>query len=554
VTLVAPSLPGRTFLGWSGDSGCASNTPSVTLEAVTTSKSCNATFAARYTVTTRAVPAAGGQVTATSGSRNAACSGARCEVDEGSNVTLNAVANPSYRFTGWSGGGPCTGSAARLDLTAVKASVTCSANFVARIKVGGDVRPSNGGTVTAQQLSLSAQCAGPICTVDAGSDVLLTATPATGYDFSTWAGCGSSFNPLLGSNPLPVIGPTTDTTCTATFVKKTFLVSAVAGANGSVSASTNTGGCANAMCTVEYGGSAVLAASPSTGYTFAGWSGCNISASGTVGNVTMAQTCTASFTKVTYLVTALAGAGGNVAASTGGGTCGGARCTVDQGGSVQLTATPATGYEFGGWSGCPVGAGGTVSNIQMPLTCTASFTRERFVLSGESSGPAADIRASSSSANSSCSGNACTADYGSSVTLTVVTPPAGYRLGGWEACEGGRATGNTLTVDSLTSTHVCRATFIRVWAVVGLSSEAGIGRGTVTSCSLVPCVVDDGGSAELTTSVTGSNYLEQWTCSGVALDEAQVTAPTLSFSNIRQNITCTAVFSQYVGLVHGPAD
>ena len=88
-------------------------------------------------------------------------------------------------------------------------------------------------------------------------------------------------------------GQTNGYTCTASFVKKTYPVSAVAGTGGTVSASTGLSGCPNATCSVEHGGSAVLSATPSTGFEFSGWSGCSIGASGTVANVTSAQTCTA---------------------------------------------------------------------------------------------------------------------------------------------------------------------------------------------------------------------------------------------------------------------
>jgi hypothetical protein len=538
VTLTAPSLPGRTFLGWTGDPGCTSNTPSVTLDDVTTSKSCNATFAARYTVTTRAVPVAGGQVTATSGSRNAACSGPRCEVDEGSTVTLNATANPDFRFTGWSGGGPCMGSAPRLDLSAVKASVTCSATFVARIKVGGAVTPANTGTVTARQLSLSAQCAGPVCTVDAGTDVVLTATASTGYEFSRWTGCGSSFNPLLGSNPLPVIGPTSDTTCTATFVKKTYLVSAVAGSGGTVAASTGFGGCPNAVCTVEHGGSAVLTATPSSGYDFAGWSGCSISTAGTVGNVTMPQTCTASFTKIKYVVTAVAGPGGQVTASTGGAQCASARCNVDENGSVQLTATAAVGYDFASWTGCSVSAGGTVTGVRTALTCTANFSKERYSLTGESTGVAVDIRATSTSPGNQCSGKTCTVDYGTNVTLTVpATDPQGFRFDGWQACTGARVSGRSLTVDSLTSSYTCRASYTALRRLTVTVASSGPGT---AACS-GSCTVYEGESVTITaTRRDSASAFDGWTCSdGRALGK---TTPA-SVDNLQQNITCTANFS-----------
>ena len=49
-----------------------------------------------------------------------------------SNVTLTASANSGYRFTGWTGDGPCAGTASTLVLSELASNVTCTARFVAR--------------------------------------------------------------------------------------------------------------------------------------------------------------------------------------------------------------------------------------------------------------------------------------------------------------------------------------------------------------------------------------------------------------------------------------
>jgi hypothetical protein len=414
---------------------------------------------------------------------------------------------------------------------------------VARIKVGGDAAPGNAGTVSASQLSLSSQCAGASCTVDAGTDVILRATASTGYRFVRWSGCGSSFNPLLTSNPLAVLGPTTNTTCTANFEKITYPVRAVAGSGGTVSASSAGGGCPNATCTVEHGGSAALTATPSAGFRFDGWSGCSIGASGTVANVTMAQTCTASFSKITYVVTVVAGTGGTVTASSGGASCPGARCTVDEGGSVSVTATPATGYDFTRWSGC--GTGGSVSNVRMAQTCTANFTKQRVKLTGAVSGGApVVVQASSGSLGNQCGNQACTVDYGSSVTLSVpASDPRGFRFSGWGACSGARVAGRSLTVDSLTSSYTCTASYtaLRQVTVTVRANESELGT---VSCE-GSCTVYEGESVTVVATpravVPGAGETSitvTWACSdGQTFDSA-----TGRLANLQQNVTCTANF------------
>jgi uncharacterized repeat protein (TIGR02543 family) len=93
-------------------------------------------------------------------------------------VVVNVTATPAagYTFTSWSGA--CTGSGA-CSVT-MDAAKTVTANFtVINYNLTTAVSPSGGGTVN------------PAAGVHAyayGTVVAVTATPATGYVFSSWSG------------------------------------------------------------------------------------------------------------------------------------------------------------------------------------------------------------------------------------------------------------------------------------------------------------------------------------------------------------------------------
>src|SRR5437588_4714401 len=118
-----------------------------------------------------------------------------------------------------------------------------------------------------------------------------------------------------------------------------------------------------------------LTATPALGSTFTGWSGCD-TASGTTCTVTMsaARSVTATFTLQRFTLTvSKAGIirGGTVTSSDGGFNCG-PTCSASYGGGtvVTLTATPAFGSLFTGWSGCDAASG---------TTCTVSMSAARSV-------------------------------------------------------------------------------------------------------------------------------------------------------------------------------
>lgn len=135
--------------------------------------------------------------------------------------------------------------------------------------------------------------------------------------------------------------------------------------------------------------------------------------------------------------------GGTVTSSPAGIDCG-VTCSnaYPAGTSVQLTATPATGYVFSQWSGACTGSSTTCTvAVSATTTATATFTQtapSTFGLTVVVSGPGS---VGSTPPGISC-GASCSASFAasSSVTLTA-TPAPGATFVSWTgACSGSSAT------------------------------------------------------------------------------------------------------------------
>ena len=119
----------------------------------------------------------------------------------GSGSTVTAIAGTGYRFVSWSDG---MTSAARTD-TNVQANLSVTASFAVNTNsytLLYSATPSGAGTVTAKPSQTS---------YPSGTQVVLTATPTTGYTFSGWSGDASGT-----ANPLTV-AITGNTSITANF-------------------------------------------------------------------------------------------------------------------------------------------------------------------------------------------------------------------------------------------------------------------------------------------------------------------------------------------------
>jgi hypothetical protein len=163
--------------------------------------------------------------------------------------------------------------------------------------------------------------------------------------------------------------------------------------------------------------------------------------------------------------------GGTVTAS--GVSCG-SDCTESyvSGASVALTATPATGSTFAGWSG----AGCTTGTVAMTAdrTCTATFTLSTLTLTVTKGGTGTGT-VTSMPAGISC-GSDCSQTYnhGTAVTLSAAAA-AGSTFAGWTGAAD--CTDGTVT---MTAARACVATFTAVTPTLAVT-KAGPGHGTIVS-------------------------------------------------------------------------
>jgi hypothetical protein len=187
-----------------------------------------------------------------------------------------------------------------------------------------------------------------------GGEVTLTATPAAGSSFAEWSGAcsGSGECKVTMTEALEVKAEFT------ALPKFPLTVSKSGSGAGSVTSSPSGIEC-GAKCAEEFSETAIvtLTATPEPGSRFAKWAtGACEGSSEPVCEVTMPSSEAAADAEfeevVTVPLTVVKSGQGEVTSSPAGINCG-AECTAEfEPGTVTLTATAASGYEFAGWIGC----------------------------------------------------------------------------------------------------------------------------------------------------------------------------------------------------------
>jgi uncharacterized repeat protein (TIGR01451 family)/uncharacterized repeat protein (TIGR02543 family) len=317
--------------------------------------------------------------------------------------------------------------------------------------------------VAGQQLTwagpfvVSAATPGGPGTVSLHFGVKVSSTPGDYFNNAGAVATGNSVTPT---------GPTAKITVTPA-VNYTLTVTKAGSGSGTVTSSPAGINC-GATCSAQFSDGTVvtLTATAAPGSTFAGWSGEGCSGTGTC-QVTMsaARSVTATFNTVpthTLTVTKTGSGSGSVTSAPTGINCGPTcAASFNEGTMVTLTATPAAGSAFTGWSGAGCSSTGTCQvTMSSDQTVTATFTLITHTLTVTKTGSGSGSGSVTSSPAGINCGATCAASFndGTMVTLTE-TAASGSTFTGWSgACTGSGTCTVTMDQDrSVTATFQAQA-------------------------------------------------------------------------------------------------
>ena len=405
--------------------------------------------------------------------------GATCSrsVTPGTTMTLTATAATSSTFAGWSA--PCSGTGTCVVTVKAATSVTATFNRTPP-SVRLSVTKSGSGTVTSAPAGLDcgADCIGDYAL---NSVVTLMATPAPGFGFVGFTGA------CVTSSPSCQVTMSAAKTVTATFAPfARFALTVTTAGTGIGTVSGNGIACVRLAgvgndCTERYpvGTQVTLTAAPPSAdqSIFTGWTGACVGTNPTcVVTMNAAKAVTATFTSVKLTVTKVGS--GTVTSAPAGLDCG-ADCVGDYAPNrvVTLTATPAPGFGFVGFTGaCVTSSPSCQVTMSAAKTVTATFAGFALTVTTAGTGVGTVSGNGIACVRLAGVGNDCTERYpvGTQVTLTAAPISSDQSIfTGWTgACVGT----NPTCVVTMSAAKAVTATFTSVKLTV-----TKLGSGTVTS-------------------------------------------------------------------------
>jgi hypothetical protein len=207
------------------------------------------------------------------------------------------------------------------------------------------------------------------------------------------------------------------------------------------------------------GTSVTLTAPPALGSAFAGWSGACSGTGNCVVLMSKAQSVTATFVQLPKQTLTVTKLGTGIVMSGPSGIACGSTCShlFINGASVTLTATPAPGYAFTGWSGACTGTSRTcVLSMTSARATTARFAALKLLTVVKAGTGGGTVK--SSPTGISC-GASCAHKFAPRTVVTLTaTAKAGSTFTGWSgACTG---TGNCVV--TMSAAKKAKATFARL--------------------------------------------------------------------------------------------
>jgi len=292
-------------------------------------------------------------------------------------------------------------------------------------------------------------------------------TPSYGWDFSGW---DAAFDNI-----------TADTTVTATYTRKSYTVTFLPGANGTLAGNT--------VQSVLYEGGAIAPiVTPAYGWELSGW---NVAFNYITANTTVSAT----YTRRNFTVTFLTGDHGILTGNT-------VQSIAYESGAIVPTVTPSYGWNFIGWDVA-------FNNITKDTTVTAAYTRKNYTvifLAG---------------AHGSLVGNTVqSVVYEGGATAPSVTPSYGWDFAGWDN------TYNNVTADVTVAAIYTRKSY----TVTFLPGT----HGTLAGNTVQSVLYEGGATAPIVTPVYG------WESSGWNVAFNHITANTyVTATYTRRNFTVT---------------
>ena len=330
--------------------------------------------------------------TAVFGSGTIAKSPNQATYANGTSVTLTATPAAGFAFSGWSGGATGTASPLTVPMTANK-SITATFKATDNQQVASytlvnadsnaDIQTLTAGTtlnlatLPTRNLNIRANTnpatvGSVIFTLSGAQSQNQTESVAPYALFSDNGGAYNAWTPPVGSYSLAATpfteaggGGTAGTPLTLAFsvidqAGTTYTLTTATVGSGAVTKTPN-------QTSYASGAIVSLQATPAAGYKFNGWSG---AATGTSNPLSVTMTANKSImatfvaTTTSYKLTTAVFGSGTITKSPN-------QSTYLSGSLVTLTATPAVGFVFSGWSG---GATGTASPLTVAMTANKSIT------------------------------------------------------------------------------------------------------------------------------------------------------------------------------------
>ena len=317
-------------------------------------------------------------------------------------VTLTAKAAPTgYDFVGWYEG-------SNLVSTSLSFAVTLTSNriLVAKYKIKSYTVNATSENTNKGTVSPAGQ------TVEHGANATVVATSKAAYNFAGWYNGATK----VSSNASYTFAVTANISLTAKFTIKTFTTTTANSTGGTASVNKSS---------VEYGGSAIWTATPSTGYNFSKWSNGSTTNPLTVSNITANTHITPVFVLKSYTVTW----------NPNGGTVDPTSTTKTHGSTLGTLPTPTRAadaqytYTFKGWftattGGTQISASTTVTEN---VTYYAQWTATPRSYTATFNGNGGDTPSPST----------ITKTYGSELGTLPTCSRTGYTFLGWYTASSG---------------------------------------------------------------------------------------------------------------------